>query len=268
MNLDDVQRAAQEQFGRQSSRYGHGHILEQIDDVRAAMAAIALPGRAKVLDLATGAGHTGLYLAALGHDVTLADIAAPMLERASAMARERGLNITTRLHAAEECPYPNESFDLVTCRVAAHHFSSPEKFVAEAARILKMGGHFLLIDGTVQDGEKEAEEWAHAVEVLRDPSHHRFVTPDSWKSFCMRNGLEVVSCNWTPFKQPDLNWYFDTADTSPENRRQVLQLVAEAPPSARALFNLGEEGGKIIWWWQRLTLVAQKSRTGGESAQG
>ena len=45
---------------------------------------------------------------------------------------------------------------------------------------------------------------------------------------------------------------------SPENRQKVLDLVVRAPQSARDLFRLGEEGGKIVWWWQRLTLVAKR----------
>src|ERR1044071_9393750 len=91
MNLNEVQRAAQEQFARQSDRYGKGHILENVEDVRAALAHVTLPARARVLDVATGGGHTGLLLAALGHDVVLSDITQAMLDRARAAARERGL---------------------------------------------------------------------------------------------------------------------------------------------------------------------------------
>jgi hypothetical protein len=125
--------------------------------------------------------------------------------------------------------------------------------------VLKPGGFFLLIDGSVADDEPEAEEWLHNVEKLRDPSHHRFLTPRGWSELCERNGLKVRSAELHPFKQPDLNWYFETAATSPENRKQVLELVAKAPESARKLFKLGEEDGKIVWWWQRLTLVAEKN---------
>jgi ubiquinone/menaquinone biosynthesis C-methylase UbiE len=259
MNLNEVQRASQEQFARQSDRYGKGHILENVDDVRAALAHISLPSRAQVLDVATGGGHTGLFFAGLGHEVTLSDLTQPMLDRASEAARARGLNVQTRLHSAESLPYASESFDLVTCRVAAHHFSSPETFVRETARVLRRGGLFLLIDGTVEDDQHEAEEWSHQVEKLRDPSHHRFVTPRTWQRYCENCGLRVTHSGLTPFKQPDLNWYFDTAATSPENRRKVLELVRTAPESARELFRLGEEDGKTVWWWQRLTLVARKS---------
>jgi ubiquinone/menaquinone biosynthesis C-methylase UbiE len=258
MNLNEVQRASQEQFARQSERYGKGHILENVEDVRAALSHLTLPARARVLDVATGGGHTGLLLASLGHDVTLSDISQAMLDRAAGLGRERGLNVETRLHTAEEFPYDDASFDLVTCRVAAHHFSSPENFVRESARVLKRDGWFVLIDGTVEDDQPEAEAWSHAVEKLRDPSHHRFVTPRTWTEFCERVGLRVVHRGLTPFKQPDLNWYFETAATSAENRRQVLELVRTAPESARRLFRLGEEDGKIVWWWQRLTLVARR----------
>ena len=258
MKLDEVQKAAQEQFARQSHRYGQGHILENVEDVQAALKFVQLPAKAKVLDVATGGGHTGLYLASLGHDVTLADIAQPMLERAAKTAAERGLTVRTSQHAAEQFPYPDQQFDFVTCRVAAHHFSSPENFIRETARVLKTGGYFLLIDGSVQDDEPEAEAWLHKVEKLRDPSHHRLLTPRVWAGLCKANNLAVSHSQLTPFKQPDLNWYFETAATSPENRKQVLDLIDHAPASARKLFELGEENGKIVWWWPRLSLVAQK----------
>jgi ubiquinone/menaquinone biosynthesis C-methylase UbiE len=259
MKLDAVQQAAQEQFAKQSHRYGQGHILEDVEDVRVAVAAIPLPAKAKVLDVATGGGHTGLYLAGLGHDVTLADLAQPMLDRAARTAAERGLTVQTRLHPAEAFPYAGGEFDLVTCRVAAHHFSSPENFIRETARVLKPGGRFLLIDGSVEDDQPEAEAWSHTLEKLRDPSHHRFLTPRAWSALCAASGLTVEQVVLNPFKQPDLNWYFETAATTPENRSQVLALINQAPESARKLFRLGEEDGKIVWWWQRLTLIARKA---------
>jgi ubiquinone/menaquinone biosynthesis C-methylase UbiE len=258
MKLDDIQLAAQEQFARRSERYGKGHILENVEDVQAALQKISLPSRAKVLDVATGAGHTGLFLASLGLDVTLADIAQPMLDTAVRTAVERGLAVKAFQHPAEQFPHADQAFDLVTCRVAAHHFSFPEKFIYESARVLKHGGYFILIDGTVADDQPEAEAWIHAVEKLRDPSHNRFLTPRAWSDLCQSHGLSVRSVEIFPFKQPDLNWYFETAATPDPNRIKVLELIARAPVAARSLFRLGEEDGKIVWWWQRLTLIATR----------
>lgn len=257
-SLNDTQRAARDHFSKHSHRYGKGHILENVEDVAQAVEKMDLPVRAEVLDVATGAGHTGLYLASLGYSVTLADIAQPMLDRATELASERGLVVKTKCHTAEVLPYPDASFDLVTCRVAAHHFSSPHAFVHESARVLKPGGYFLVIDGSVEDHQPEAEEWLHWVEKYRDPSHNGFLTPHRWKTLCSDSGLEVLNATLIPLKQPDLNWYFETAATSPENREKVLDLIHNAPPQARHLFKLGEEEGKIVWWWQRITLLARK----------
>lgn len=224
----------------------------------AALEKISLPQRARVLDVATGAGHTGLHLASLGHEVTCADIAAPMLDRVREAAQERGLTVETRQHPAEEFPYADASVDLVTSRIAPHHFSSPESFIRETARVLRPGGWFLLIDGSVPDDEPEAEEWLHQVEKHRDPSHHQLLTPRAWTRLCEANGLHVHSASLRPMKQPDLEWYFETAATSFENRQVVRDLIANAPTSARAVFRLAEEEGRIVWWWPRLTLIARR----------
>ena len=257
--LDATQLAAQEQFSKQSHRYGKGHILEDTSDIRAALEGVTLPEKARVLDVATGGGHTALFFADQGHAVTACDISGPMLTRLQVVATERGLAIETKQHPAEALPYDDGTFDLVTCRVAAHHFSSPGRFVREASRVLKVGGVFLLIDGSVADGEAEAELWMHRVEKFRDPSHSRFLTPAALKRLCGAAGLEVTRSELQPMKQPDLEWYFDTADTSPDNRLQVLDLVMRAPDSALRLFQINiEDDERIVWWWQRLTLVAIK----------
>jgi ubiquinone/menaquinone biosynthesis C-methylase UbiE len=246
VKLDAVQQAAQEQFARQSRNYGRSHILADVSDLEAALEGVALPSRARVLDVATGGGHTGLHLASLGHDVICTDLAAPMLERVQEAARERGLTVQTRQHPAEELPYDDGSFDLVISRIAPHHFSSPESFVRESARVLKPGGWFVVIDGSVPDDQPEAEEWLHQVEKHRDPSHHRLLTPRVWTSLCEAQGLRVQSAALRPLKQPDLEWYFQAAATSPENQQIVRDLIANAPESARTAFRLAEEEGMIV----------------------
>jgi hypothetical protein len=111
----------------------------------------------------------------------------------------------------------------------------------------------------VPDDAPEAEEWLHQVEKFRDPSHHRLLSPRSWTRLCEAHGLQVQSAALHPMKQPDLEWYFETAATSVENRTRVRALVAQAPASARAAYRLAEEDGKTIWWWPRLTLIARRA---------
>ena len=192
-NLDAAQTASAEQFNRQSDHYGKSHILADTSDVAEALAGVAPAACGRALDVATGGGHTALRIARMGWSVTAGDVSARMLENARKLLGEAGFQMDAVLFPAEEMPFPDSTFDLVAVRVAPHHFSSPERFVAEAARVLKPNGHFLLIDGCVPDGDPESEAWLHRVEKWRDPSHGRFLPRSEWEALVLKNGLEIVS---------------------------------------------------------------------------
>jgi ubiquinone/menaquinone biosynthesis C-methylase UbiE len=257
-SLDSKQAASASQFDRQSDRYGKSHILADTQDVAMGLAGVVAPKDGTALDVATGGGHTALWLARQGWKVTAGDIAPRMLENARKLCAEAGLGIETRLFPAEQMPFADCAFDLVTVRVAPHHFSSPAKFVRETARVLKPGGHFLLIDGSAPDDDPETEEWLHGVEKWRDPSHGRLLSPKAWGGLVREAQLHVLRAELHSLKQPDLQWYFETAATSPENREKVLEAVRRASERVRAALRLGQEDGKIVWWWPRLTLLASK----------
>jgi ubiquinone/menaquinone biosynthesis C-methylase UbiE len=259
--MDAIQTASQEQFQKQSHRYAKGHILEDTADVATLIEGLEIPAGSAALDVATGAGHTAFRLAQAGYKVTASDLTPAMLQRVQEGAAERGLTVETRQHSAEALPYPDGAFALVTCRVAPHHFSSPADFVRECARVLQPGGYFIVIDGTVPDDSPEAEEWLHHVEKLRDPSHNRLIPPREWRAMCAANGLVIERFINAEKKQPDIEWYFETAATSPENRKQVLALIANASQHVRETYRLAEEDGKTVWYWPMMGFVARKPVT-------
>jgi len=258
-NLDTAQAASAAQFDRQSDRYGRSHILADTRDVTEALAPLADRAAGRSLDIATGGGHTALCTARMGWSVTAGDVSPRMLAGAAKLLKDEGLPLETRLFPAETIPFDDATFELVTTRVAPHHFSSPERFVAEVARVLKPGGHFLLIDGTVPNGDPETEEWLHRVEKWRDPSHGRFLSRTSWESLVRTAGLGLIASSLHPKKQPDLHWYFETAATSTENQILVLEAIQTASPQVRRALRLADEDGKIVWWWPMLRLLARKA---------
>lgn len=257
--FDRQQQDSAEQFDRQSANYGRSHILADTADVDRALAGIVIPRGGEALDVATGGGHTALHFARSGMRVTLGDISVKMLEAATRLLHEEGFTpVEARRFPAEAIPFDDDRFALVSSRVAPHHFSSPEKFVGEAARVLAPGGYFLLIDGSVPDEDPETEEWLNRVEKWRDPSHGRCLSRATWEALVKDVGLEIVVSRLEPMEQPDLEWYFETAATSPENRRKVLEAVATASAHIRRAMRLREADGRTSWTWQRLSLVARK----------
>lgn len=154
------------------------------------------------LDVATGAGHTAAIFAPHVKSVIASDITAEMLEEATALASERGIpNLKAEPADAQNLPFADQSFDLVTCRLAAHHFPDPERFVAEVSRVLRPGGIFALVDNVPPDSEilpglvtsqqAAAAETYNAFEKLRDPSHARALSVTEWQGYCEKHGLTV-----------------------------------------------------------------------------
>ncbi len=115
---------------------------------RAATAAIiqaaGVTAGMQVLDLASGTGEPALSLAeavgAQGH-VTATDLALEMLLITEEYARQRGLtNLTCKPADAEALPFPDQSFDVVTCRFGVMFFPNPGQAFHEIRRVLKPGG--------------------------------------------------------------------------------------------------------------------------------
>jgi ubiquinone/menaquinone biosynthesis C-methylase UbiE len=96
-----------------------------------------------VLDLASGTGEPGITLAQrVGPHgrVTAVDLSAELLELAAQRARNKKLpNFSTHQADAHKLPFPDESFDLATCRFGVMFFADVNQALAELRRVLKPG---------------------------------------------------------------------------------------------------------------------------------
>jgi ubiquinone/menaquinone biosynthesis C-methylase UbiE len=153
------------------------------------------------LDVATGAGHTAVVFAEHVQTVVASDITSRMLELTQRMATEKSLkNVIPSMADAESLPFAADSFDLVTCRVAAHHFTALSEFVRESARVLKPGGQLAVVDNIVPGSRRsgkegraarEASRYINAFESLRDPSHNRCLSQDDWQEQLYQAGFRI-----------------------------------------------------------------------------
>jgi demethylmenaquinone methyltransferase/2-methoxy-6-polyprenyl-1,4-benzoquinol methylase len=102
-----------------------------------------------VLDLAGGTGDVALRLAEAGGpgtSVTVADINGEMLAAGRARARAARRSIDFIEANAEALPLPDRSFDAVTIAFGIRNVPRIERALAEAHRVLRLGGHFLCLE--------------------------------------------------------------------------------------------------------------------------
>ncbi len=95
------------------------------------------------LDVGAGTGEPGLTIAALAPRgrVTLADLSPEMLAAAGRRATAKGLtNVDYRECGVEDLPFPDATFDSVSCRFVFMFIPDIDKAVSEIARVLRPGG--------------------------------------------------------------------------------------------------------------------------------
>ena len=183
----------QKKFGEAAADYAASAVHASGPSLTRLTELIAPAPTWRHLDIATGAGHTALAFAPKVAKVTASDVTPEMLQQVRKLARERGLrNVITAQAPAGDLPFPDTSYHLVTCRLAAHHFPNPKTFVREAARVLIAGGTFALVDNVSPDDADLAARY-NAFEKLRDPSHGRCLGLEEWHGLIRDAGLELVS---------------------------------------------------------------------------
>jgi len=181
-----------------------------------------------VLDIATGGGHTALRFAPLVGRMIATDITPKMLDAAQAHITDRGEgNVLYAVTAAEDLPFQAQTFDLVTCRIAPHHFVDCARFVRESARVLNPGG-LLLVQDHVLPEDGSAARYVDAFERLRDPSHNRGYAASEWTTMYEDAELTVEQEETLIKKHKFLPWVERQACT-PQVIEQLIELVDRAP---------------------------------------
>jgi len=158
----------------------------------------------KVLDVATGGGHVARRLREEGCTVVTVDPAPGM--KADVLA------------PADHLPFADGAFDVVTCRIAPHHFPDIRAAVQEMARV---SNSLLVIEDNVYRGA-EVEE----AERLRDPTHVRCYSEDEWKELVTGAGFEVEQVEHFDRRQSFEAW-LARVDAAPAATVRIRELLAD-----------------------------------------
>lgn len=244
----------QAQFGRAVEAYvasaGHagGADLEWL------IARGRARGATRVLDVATGGGHTALAFGAFTPSVVATDVTEPMLGASRRLAASRGVP-GVRFVAADvtALPFADAAFGVATCRLAAHHFAELLPALRQIARVLRPGGT-LLVEDILGHEDPEAAAFMTEVERRRDPSHVRAFRHIEWVAFMRAAGLTVID-ETTMAKARDWDDWTARAGMAKEGRQELDRFVLAAPQGARDAFDFVVEDGRVRSFTTRLVLL-------------
>jgi len=194
--------------------------------------ALDLTADSQVLDLGSGLGGPARTLAELtGCTVTGIDLTPEFCEVATALSEWTGLSGRTHFQVGDATAtgLPDMAFDAAMTVHVAMNIADKHALYAEAYRVLRPGGTFVVYD--VLQGE--GGEVHYPVPWARDPSTSHLATPAEMRALLPAAGFEVRS-------------EVDSSDESLEWFKQVrARIERDGPPPVTFATFLGESFGQM-----------------------
>ena len=199
------------------------------------------------LDVACGPGALALALAPRVRFARGIDLTQEMVRRARQFQRERNIpNAAFDCGEAERLPYPNATFDLVSCQCSIHHMPQPELALKEMVRVVKPEGRLAIIDtlGPESDAKFELH---NRIEIIRDPSHTQSLRLTTFVEMFEKCGLEIARQALKRRRRSFNQWMLRAGlEPSHERYQQVRKLLEESIPGDRAGFSPQPQGDDFL----------------------
>jgi ubiquinone/menaquinone biosynthesis C-methylase UbiE len=239
---------------RLSTRHGNPEALRKVVET------VAPEGGELLLDIGTGPGHTAVAFGPYIRQAIATDLTLGMLRQVPILSGEKGVdNVVTTVVDVHAIPFKDATFDIVTCRQAAHHFADLAVAVQEMARVCKPEGKVFMVDMCGNDGA-EAHQYQDAIERLRDSSHVTCHPREEWVHLFKTSGLRVDYLLISSGRRGDLETWMDRSDTPPEARRKIYEMLQSPPESVLDEVEVGEHDGQWYFSTRQIHILGRKYR--------
>jgi SAM-dependent methyltransferase len=187
-----------------------------------------------VVELGCGTAYFSAWLARRGARPTGVDVTENQLATARAMQAEHGLEFPLIQASAEDVPLPDDCADLVISEYGASLWCEPEGWIAEAARLLRRGGHLVFLTNSLLialTAPSSGPNSDRLVRAQREISQLRFdddegvsfhLSHGDWIALLLRHGFAIGGlhelyapdgadpsrCDWLPVEWAQ-RWAFE-----------------------------------------------------------
>ncbi len=247
----ETESDGQEFFKKNSEAFTHSFSHRSGEDLTTLIEHLPASKRSRALDVATGTGFTAMKLAEIYEVVIGIDTTREMLEQAVMLSDQKSLsNLIFIVGRSEKMPFMDHTFDIATCRRAAHHFHDRDGFVQEIKRVLKKGGTFGFVDMLSPDAD--IDDSFNQFERLRDDTHISAGTKAYWEDIILKSGFRLEFSQVTKEKMTFERWLSPVKSDSSQGKN--CRNFLESNDHLKSILSYSESDDSLIK--QRLVLIA------------
>ena len=240
--MESKEQAAQRIFRERASFYTTSAVHTDPQVLTRVSELLLVDAESRVLDIATGSGHTAFAVAENARRVFAGDFTHAMLVEANKLIRERRIENVALLECdAHALPFADETFQGVTCRRAAHHFSRIDVALGEMRRTLAPDGRLVIDDRSVPEHDA-GDACMNHLDVLHDESHVRQYRPSEWRTMLERHGFQVDMVE-TYTRHRSISAL--TRDVAPERVARIHEILAAIDDETRSILDVREIDGEL-----------------------
>lgn len=247
----------QKQFGANAERYVRSRVHARGQSLQRMLALAEPQPHWVALDVAPGGGHSALAVAPYVRRMVALDLTWSMLQAARRYANEVGeQNVVWVQGDGARLPFAASRFDLLTCRIALHHFPDPASALHDWARVLKPGGRLVLVDN-IGPEDAAACAYVNRFEKIRDPSHVGMQPFSRLLALVQDAGLQVQHSERLHKPMSFAAW-LDRMQVSAADRVHLNTMLWQSTGAARAFLDPQGAGEATTFSLREGIIVATK----------
>lgn len=241
-------------FSKNAESYAKSTSHKSGADLGVLIENLGLNSKMEAVDLATGTGFTAAALAKHVSRVVAYDATPEMLNQAKKLAAEEGYsNIEFETGDVMDMPFSDSTFDVATCRRAAHHFTDMKKFLSEVYRVLKPGGKLGVAD--MLRPENDEADIFNSLERVRDNSHVGAISVSTWRELLVGAGFEVEALS-TSDELYTLEKWLSPVRMDSEQGKEIQKIIKAKDEELLKDGNVDKNKSTILK--QRIVVIARK----------
>ncbi|MBN1761511.1 MAG: class I SAM-dependent methyltransferase [Methanomicrobia archaeon] len=220
----DTKKIVKDQFDKQAEKFSNWSITKNLEYQQRYFEFCGMVPEDTLLDVACGSGEFSIFCAKRIKYVCGVDLSEKMIELAEAQVVATKLNnIHFTCNDVENIPVEDDTFSIVVCKSAFHHFLNYETVFSEMIRGCKRDGRISIQDIVSYD-DNRANDFFERLEKEIDKSHNKALSKEHLTDLFRRNKIKILRTYELEIEL-NFNEYVNHAIQSKANLENISHLV-------------------------------------------